>query len=78
MKNYILTLEPDDLTPDTSGIRPKLQGPNEAFRDFLIKEGSDLGLPGFINLIGIESPGLTAAPSIAKIVANKLAINNNC
>jgi len=67
---FLPFLEPDDLTPDTSGIRPKLQGPNEAFRDFLIKEESDLGFPGFINLIGIESPGLTAAPSIAKIVAN--------
>lgn len=61
-------LENEDLIPDTSGIRPKLQGENEDFRDFVIKEETDLGLPGLINLIGIESPGLTACPAIAKYV----------
>lgn len=65
---FLPFLEESDLAPDTSGIRPKLQGPDEDFRDFVIKEESGLGLPGFINLIGIESPGLTAAPSIARIV----------
>jgi len=34
----------------------------------VIKEESDKGLPGFINLIGIESPGLTASPAIAVYV----------
>jgi L-2-hydroxyglutarate oxidase LhgO len=51
-----------------SGIRPKLQGPGEEFRDFVISED----LPGFINLIGIESPGLTAAPAIARYVKKML------
>jgi len=69
---FLPFLEKDDLTPDTSGIRPKLQGPDEIFRDFVIKEESDLGLPGFVNLIGIESPGLTSAPSIAKFVKQAL------
>jgi L-2-hydroxyglutarate oxidase LhgO len=36
--------------------------------DFIIKEECDKGLPGLINLIGIESPGLTASPAIAKMV----------
>jgi len=54
------------------GIRPKLQGPGEEFRDFVISED----LPGFINLVGIESPGLTAAPAIAKYVKN--VINGTC
>ena len=58
----------EDLTPDMAGIRPKLQGPTEGFRDFVIREESDRGLPGIINLIGIESPGLTASPAIAKYV----------
>jgi L-2-hydroxyglutarate oxidase LhgO len=49
-----------------SGIRPKLQGRGESFRDFVISED----LPGFVNLVGIESPGLTAAPAIAKFVRN--------
>ena len=49
-----------------SGIRPKLQGPGEGFRDFVISED----FPGFVNLVGIESPGLTAAPAIARYVSN--------
>jgi L-2-hydroxyglutarate oxidase LhgO len=58
----------DDLAPDQAGVRPKLQGPGEGVRDFVISEESTLGLPGFINLIGIESPGLTACLAIAKYV----------
>jgi L-2-hydroxyglutarate oxidase LhgO len=38
-------------------------------RDFVIRHEEDKGYPGFINLIGIESPGLTAAPAIAEMVA---------
>jgi L-2-hydroxyglutarate oxidase LhgO len=61
-------LEGEDLIPDTAGIRPKLQGENEDFRDFVIKEESELGLPGLVNLIGIESPGLTSALAIGEYV----------
>jgi len=58
------------LSPDYAGIRPKLAAPGEAFRDFVVREESDRGLPGFVNLIGIESPGLTASPAIAdRVVA---------
>lgn len=60
----------DDLAPDQAGMRPKLQGPGEGVRDFVISEESRLGLPGFINLIGIESPGLTACLAIGKNVAD--------
>ena len=62
-------LERDALSPDMAGIRPKLQGPGEKTRDFVIREESDRGLPGLVNLIGIESPGLTASLAIAKKVA---------
>ena len=41
-------------------------------RDFVIAEESARGLPGFVNLLGIESPGLTAAPAIADYVATLL------
>jgi len=61
-----------DLEPDIAGIRPKLQGPNEDFRDFIIKDEKDQGLFGLINLIGIESPGLTASLSIARSVKDLL------
>lgn len=62
----------EDLSPDMAGIRPKLQKPDEAFRDFVIEEESGRGLPCFINLVGIESPGLTASPAIAKMVRSML------
>ena len=58
----------DDLAPDISGIRPKVQAPGEPMRDFIIREESDRGLPGLVNLIGIESPGLTSCLAIAKHV----------
>jgi len=63
-------LEYDDLEPDMAGIRPKLQEPGGDFRDFVIRDESDKSLPGFINLIGIESPGLTASPAIAEYVGS--------
>jgi L-2-hydroxyglutarate oxidase LhgO len=61
-------LSASDLAPDIAGIRPKLQGPGEGFRDFVIAEEGARGLPGFVNLIGIDSPGLTAALAIAEEV----------
>jgi len=61
-------IELDDLEPEMAGIRPMLQEPGGSFKDFVIKEESERGLPGFINLIGIESPGLTSAPAIAEYV----------
>jgi L-2-hydroxyglutarate oxidase LhgO len=62
----------DDLEPDISGIRPKLQAKGGPVRDFVIAEETARGLPGFVNLLGIESPGLTAAPAIADFVATLL------
>ena len=63
----------EDLEPDISGIRPKLQRKGGPFRDFVIAEERERGLPGFFNLIGIESPGLTAAPAIAEFVARLMS-----
>ena len=59
-------IEPSDLEPETSGIIATLQG--EGFRDFVIRHEHKRDLPGFINLVGIESPGLTASPAIARHV----------
>ena len=64
----------EDLEPDISGIRPKLQGKGEPFRDFVITEERERGLPGFYDLIGIESPGLTAAPAIAEHLAELMGV----
>jgi len=63
-------IEYEDLEPESAGVRPKLQGPGEDVRDFVIRDESDKGLPGFIDLIGIESPGLTSSPAIARYVTD--------
>ena len=68
-KKMLPFIEYEDLEPEMAGIRPKLQGPGEDVRDFVIRDESDKGLPGFIDLIGIESPGLTSSPAIARYVA---------
>ncbi|MFH1726271.1 MAG: NAD(P)/FAD-dependent oxidoreductase [Elusimicrobiota bacterium] len=65
-------LEAGDLICDTAGIRPKLSGPEGGFRDFVVAEESGRGLPGWIDLIGIDSPGLTASPAIAGMVARMI------
>jgi len=67
-RRFLPFLKPQDLAADMAGIRPKLQGPGEDFRDFVIQDETGNGFEGFINLIGIESPGLTASLSIAKMV----------
>jgi len=56
--------------PDMAGIRPKLSGPGDGVRDFVIADEADEGLPGLINLIGIESPGLSSSLAIARMVGN--------
>lgn len=59
-------LDKEAFNPDMAGIRPKIKG--RGFKDFVIRHESEKGLEGFINLIGIESPGLTAAPAIANYI----------
>jgi L-2-hydroxyglutarate oxidase LhgO len=67
-RRFLPFLELDDLAPDMAGIRPKLYRKGEPFRDFIIKEEGDRGLSGLINLVGIESPGLTCCLTIAESV----------
>lgn len=68
VSKFLSFIEPQDIYPDMAGIRPKLQGPGEGFRDFIIRDETDNSLSGFINLIGIESPGLTGSLSIARLI----------
>ena len=71
-KKYLPFLELQDLHPDQAGVRPKLQKPGDAARDFIIKKETEKGHPDFINLIGIESPGLTSCLAIAEYVEEKV------
>jgi L-2-hydroxyglutarate oxidase LhgO len=65
VRNYWPGLPDDALLPDYAGIRPKLRFGNEPYTDFLIQSQQQHGLPGLVNLFGIESPGLTASLAIA-------------
>lgn len=61
------------LTPDYSGIRPKLHGPGAPQADFVIDDEGAHGLPGLVALFGIESPGLTSSLAIGEEVAARLS-----
>jgi L-2-hydroxyglutarate oxidase LhgO len=63
-----IDVDEESLHLDDCGIRPKLQGPKDNFRDFYINDETEKGYPNLINLIGIESPGLTACLAIAEEV----------
>ena len=69
-KRFMPFLEIDDLNPDYAGIRPKIQAMGEGVKDFIIRNETSRGFNNFINLIGIESPGLTACLAIAKYVSD--------
>jgi L-2-hydroxyglutarate oxidase LhgO len=70
VRRIVPDIADDDLSPDIAGIRAKLQGPGQGYRDFVVAEESARGLPGLVNLIGIDSPGLTSAAAIAEDVAD--------
>ncbi|RLV93292.1 L-2-hydroxyglutarate dehydrogenase mitochondrial [Spathaspora sp. JA1] len=70
VKRYFPSIPgPESLIPDYSGVRPKIfPRDSKSFPDFVIKK--EEGFPGFVNLLGIESPGLTASWGIAQYVAD--------
>lgn len=70
VSKFLPSLEKDDLIPDTVGIRPKLQKKGEDFRDFVVKNEEEKGFPNFVNVIGIESPGLTSCLAIGEMIKN--------
>lgn len=74
VRRLVPAIADEDLTPDTAGIRSKLQKAGEPMRDFVIADESARGLRGFVNLVGIESPGLTSSLAIAEEVARLLGV----
>ena len=68
VRRLVPDIADDDLSPDLAGIRAKRQAPGDGFRDFAVAEESGRGLPGLINLIGFDSPGLTASLALAEEV----------
>lgn len=72
IRRYWPGLPDGALAPDYAGIRPKLTGKGEAAADFRMEGPRAHGLPGLVQLFGIESPGLTSSLSIAEEVAGLL------
>lgn len=74
IRSYWPGLPDDALQPDYAGIRPKLHGPGTPMPDFRVDGPEAHGVPGLVNLLGIESPGLTASLALADIVAARLGL----
>jgi L-2-hydroxyglutarate oxidase LhgO len=73
IREYWPAVPAERLAPAYAGIRPKLSGPGETARDFLISGPAEHGIPGLVNLFGIESPGLTSCLALGDWVAAMLA-----
>lgn len=72
IRRYWPALADGALQPSYAGVRPKLQAPHEAAHDFVIQGPAQHGVPGLVNLYGIESPGLTASLAIGDCVLNEI------
>ncbi len=65
IRKYWPALPDGALAPGYAGIRPKIAGPGDPAPDFRIDGPAEHGVPGVVNLLGIESPGLTSSLAIA-------------
>ena len=72
IRRYFPGVEAERLSPSYTGIRPKLSGPGAAPADFTIMGPASHGVPGLVNLFGMESPALTASLAIADHVCDLL------
>jgi L-2-hydroxyglutarate oxidase LhgO len=73
VRKYWPGLPDGALLPGYAGIRPKISGPEEPAADFRIDGPAVHGVPGLVNLFGIESPGLTSCLAIGEHVAGLLS-----
>jgi L-2-hydroxyglutarate oxidase LhgO len=77
IRTYWPALQDGGLQPGYAGIRPKISGPAEPAADFVVQDAETHGVPGLVNLYGIESPGLTASLPLADEVVSKLRSARN-
>jgi L-2-hydroxyglutarate oxidase LhgO len=74
ISQYFPNIDSSKLHPAYAGIRPKLQGKDDSFKDFVIQNDEVHQIKGLVNLFGIDSPGLTSSLAIADYVADKLKV----
>lgn len=72
IQRFYPSLKPEQLVPDYAGVRPKLFSFDGQAMDFVIQMADVHGVPGLVQLFGIESPGLTASLAIGRLIANHL------
>jgi L-2-hydroxyglutarate oxidase LhgO len=72
IRRYYPGLDAARLQPGHTGIRPKLSGPGEPSSDFVLQGEDTHGVPGLMNLYGIDSPGLTASLAIGEEVVSRV------
>ena len=72
IRTYWPGLRDGALTADYAGIRPKIGGPDEPQKDFLLDTPKEHGVPGLVQMFGIESPGLTSSLSLGEEVVGHL------
>jgi L-2-hydroxyglutarate oxidase LhgO len=72
VRKYWPDLADGALQAGYAGMRPKIHAPHEAAADFMIQGPAEHGVPGLVNLLGIESPGLTSSLAIAAEVCARL------
>jgi L-2-hydroxyglutarate oxidase LhgO len=72
IRRYWPALPDGALAPGYSGIRPKTAGPGEPAPDFAVQGPRAHGVPGLVQLFGIESPGLTSSLALAAMVLDEL------
>jgi L-2-hydroxyglutarate oxidase LhgO len=72
IRRYWPALPDGALQPGYAGIRPKITGPTEPAGDFVVQGERAHGVPGLVNLYGIESPGLTASLALAEQVCAEI------
>ena len=86
IRKYWPDLHDNSIEADYAGIRPKLMTPHgkaaqqtrttsRNLLDFLIEGPSVHGIPGLVNLFGIESPGLTSSLAIANLVKDMITLS---
>lgn len=68
VRAYYPALEDGQLQPGYTGIRPKLGPAGSPAHDFVLQGPKDHGVPGLVQLFGIESPGLTSSLALAEDV----------
>jgi L-2-hydroxyglutarate oxidase LhgO len=73
VRAYWPGLPAGSLQPAYAGLRPKISAPGVPAADFVIHGPAQHGVSGLVNLLGIESPGLTSALALGEYVAALLA-----